>query len=137
MDINSIMESHGITPDTPLEITENAVAMFRAWEVFTEIRTGHFIAHKEWLPSYFEKEASRFFGGRYTEEDIHEVWVLAHDHLNPNWEQEADDALASMTDEEKAELDEIADDMIAFVAEKFRERDKTNSVLAELAKEFE
>jgi hypothetical protein len=63
--------------------------------------------------------------------------VYAHDYLNPNWEQEADDALASMTDEEKAELDEIADDMIAFVAEKFRERDKTNSVLAELAKEFE
>lgn len=137
MDINSIMESHGITPDTPLEITENAVAMFHAWEAFTEIRTRHFIIHKEWLPSYFEKEASRFFGGRYTEEEIHEVWVLAHDHLNPEWEAEAENELAKLTDEERADLDEAVEDMMSFVAEKFRERDKTNSALAELAKEFE
>jgi hypothetical protein len=137
MDINSIMRAEGITPNTELEIMDNALAMFRAWETFTEARTAHFIAHREWLPSYFEKEASRFFGGRYTEEDIHEVWVCAHDHLNPNWEQEADDALANLTDDERAELEEAVDDMMTFVEKKFQERDKTNAVLAELAKDFQ
>jgi hypothetical protein len=137
MDINSIMRAEGITPDTELEIMDNAVAMFRAWEVFTSGRTAHFIAHREWLPSYFEKEASLFFGGRYTEEDIHEVWVSAYDHLNPNWEAEAENELAKLTDDERAELEEAVDDMMVFVEGKIRERDKTNSALAELAKEFE
>jgi hypothetical protein len=137
MNINSIMRAEGITPDTELEIMDNALALFRAWEAFTSERTAHFIAHKEWLPSYFEKEASGFFGGRYTEEDIHEVWVCAYDHLNPDWEQEADEALANMTDEERVELEEAVDDMMTFVGKKIEERAKTNAVLAELAKDFQ
>lgn len=137
MNITSIMESAGVTPETELYIMENAVRMFRAWEVFTEERTRHFIAHKEWLPSYFEKEAEQFFGGRYTEDDIHEVWVAAHDHLNPNWEQESEDAVASLTDDQRAELDEATDEMMEFVVKKLNERANDRIVLAELAKELE
>lgn len=137
MNITSIMESAGVTPETELELMENAVRMFRAWEVYTDARTRHFIAHKEWLPSYFEKEAALFFGGRYTEDELHQIWVVVHDYINPNWEQESEDAVASLTDEQRAELDEVAEEMMEFVSKKINERANDHAVLAELAKELE
>lgn len=137
MNIKSIMEATGITPQTELDTTENAVLLFTAWQVYTDARTAHFIAHKEWLPSYFEKEAELFFGGRYTEERLHDIWVVAHDYLNPNWEQEADEIFDDLTDEQRAELTEAQDDMMAFVAKKMNERANDRAVLAELAKELE
>lgn len=137
MNIKTIMEAAGVTPQTELELTENAVLLFTAWQAYSDIRTAHFIAHKEWLPSYFEKEAELFFGGRYTEDELHQVWVVAHDYINPNWEQKLDDAGANLSDEEKAELDELAEEMMEFVSKKINERANDHAVLAELAKELE
>jgi len=138
--INGILVSHGIQPDTDIHIAENAVLLFRAWETFTNERTRHWIATKEWLPSYFEKECEKFFGFRYTEEEIHDAWLTANDLLYPNQEETEADARAyydAMSDEDKAETDEMLRDLWEFVEGKLRERDTDNEVLAQLAKEFE
>ena len=136
MTINGIMASHGITPDTDITVLENAVLLFRAWETFTNTRTHHWLRTREWLPSYFEKEAEAFFGGRYSEDDIHDCWVVADEHLNPNWEEDADRCWEEMSDEQKAEMEEIQDDLWNYIAERQEQREQEKAVLAEMEKEF-
>jgi len=136
--INGIMASHGIKPDTDIHIAENAVLLFRAWETFTNERTRHWLATKEWLPSYFEKECHKFFGSRYTEEEICDAWRSSADFSDlDEAEEKARAYYDAMSDEDKAETDEMLRDLWEFVEGKLRERDADNEVLAQLAKEFE
>lgn len=137
MTINGIMASHGITPDTDITVLENSVLLFQAWQSFTNTRTNHWLATKEWLPSYFEKEAEKFFGGRYSEDEVHECWLRADEHLNPNWEEEANREYEALSDEEKAEMIELQDDLFSFISERMGQREREDAILAELAKEFE
>jgi hypothetical protein len=135
--ISLLMASNDITPDTDLSVLDNAVRLFHVQNEFNKVRTQHFINHKEWLPSYFEKEAEAFFGGRYTQEQLQECWLRADNHLHPNWEAEADAEYEMLTDEEKQNIEELADDLLSFIDERLARRDQDNSILAELAKEFE
>lgn len=137
MTITTLMASNNISPDTDLTVMDNAIRLHNANEAFGHARLSHFLNHREWLPSYFEKEAEAFFGFRYTQDEIQQFLMGAYDHLNPNWQEEADAEFERLTDDEKQEIEELADDLINFLDERLTQRDKDNSVLAELAKELE
>lgn len=139
MSISDIMSAHNITPESDISQLDVALRLHQAWMDFTNQRTLHWIRHQEWLPSYFEKEAERFFGGRYTEDEVHDYWVRADEHLCPPevLEAETERVLAEMSDEDRAEVEEMSRDLYEFIAKRREQREKDNAILAEIAKEFE
>jgi len=85
-------------------------------------RTAHFLQHREWLPNFYH-ELVTFFGGRYTTDQLFEVWNEADTFINGEVEEIDYD---SLTDEQR----EIAEDCANFINERMAERQNERDILA-------
>jgi len=131
VNITTIMYAHQVNADSDLSSLDNAISFFRAWETFSDIRNKHWVQHREWLPFDFYTESEKFFGGRYSTEQIEKHWAVACDYLHPEFaDDEADEAMwQGMSDEQKAILTQMGEEVGEFVARRRTEREHEQSVL--------
>ena len=124
------LNKYGLHPKSDLSITENAVGLFHLWNDLRMKRFLHLSHTGEMLPSFIG-ELVHAFGGRYTDDELWEVWNVGD--VAVNGEQDYDDEPSGLTDEEEQA---IADDFFDFVQKRHAEREAEREVLAMMEKDL-
>ena len=123
------LNKYGLHPKSDLSITENAVGLFHLWNDLRMKQFLHLSHTGEMLPSFIG-ELVHAFGGRYTDDELWEVWNVGDVAVNGEWVPDEDDSPLT------AEQQEIADDFVAFVEKRHTEREAEREVLAMMEKDL-
>ena len=116
------LNQYGLSPTSDLFTADNAVAYFRMFSDLRGEQVAHFARFREWLPS-FTPSVIKAFQGRYTHEQLDEVFALGYDLEN------------GIDDEPPCDDDDaVADDFANFIVEAVTAKQAERDAFAEIVK---
>jgi hypothetical protein len=116
------LNQYGLSPTSDLFTADNAVAYFKMHSDLRGEQVAHFARFREWLPS-FMPSVIKAFQGRYTDEQLDEVFALGYDLENGiDNEPPCDDD------------DAVADDFANFMVEAVKAKQAERNAFAEILK---